>query len=241
MIELNAVSCSFNSKTILDNVSLKIQNHLTLLGANGSGKSTLAKILCNALEYEGEVLYNAQNIKEITLKQRAKNISYIPAKLEIYETNISVEEFVLLGRFPHKTGLFDYEAKDKRITKECLEFLHIAHLSSHTLGSLSSGETQLALIAQALAQQSQVIIFDEPTANLDPKNSLIIAKHIKGLKKYHQIILITHDLNLAHFIESPIAFVKNREVTLFEKNFFQESILEELYGVRFNNLAVQYD
>jgi iron complex transport system ATP-binding protein len=241
MIKLNAVSCSFNSQTILENINLHIPNHLTILGANGSGKSTLAKILCNGVEYKGEVFYNGKNIQEISLKQRAKNISYIPAKLETYETNITVEAFVLLGRFPHKTSLFDYESKDKKITQECLEFLHISHLASHSIGSLSSGETQLALIAQALAQQSKIIIFDEPTANLDPKNSRIIAKHIKGLKKYHQVILITHDLHLAHFIASPIAFVKNKQVKLFEKNFFQDSVLSDLYGVKFNNLAVEYD
>ncbi|WP_457744638.1 ABC transporter ATP-binding protein [Sulfurimonas sp.] len=240
MIRLNAVNCSFNTNRVLHNISLTIKDHLTILGANGSGKSTLAKIICNTIDYEGEVLYDKENIKDIPLKEMAKKIAYIPPKLESYETNISVEDFVLLGRFAHKKSLFDYNINDKKITKECLEFLHISHLASHYIGSLSSGETQLMLIAQALAQQTKIIIFDEPTANLDPKNSLITAKHIKALKENHHIILITHDLNLAHFIASPVAFIKDKKITLFQNDFFQDSTLEKLYGVSFKSLAVEY-
>jgi iron complex transport system ATP-binding protein len=105
---------------------------------------------------------------------------------------------------------------------------------------LSSGEQQLTLIAQALAQQSEIIIFDEPTANLDPHNSKIIAEHIKGLKEYHQIILITHDLNLASYVQNPVLFIKEKKAHYYEDGFFDDSVLKELYGVEFESLAVKY-
>ena len=241
MIQLNSITCKFDNKTILKDINLQIKNHLSILGANGSGKSTLAKAICSLVEYEGEVLIDSTNTKELSLIDRAKTLSYIPAKLEVYDSFITVEEFVLLGRFPYKKSFFEYANKDKNITKQTLEFLKIAHLKNHTISSLSSGEQQLCLIAQALTQQSKIIIFDEPTANLDPHNSKIIAEHIKGLKEYHQIILITHDLHLASFIDSPVAFIKDKDATYYEDNFFNDDSLTKLYGVEFDSLVVKYD
>ena len=90
-------------------------------------------------------------------------------------------------------------------------------------------------------QESDIVIFDEPTANLDPKNSKAIARHIKKLKKDHTVILITHDLHLAHYINSPVGFIKEHTLHYFEDDFFNDKKLEELYGVAFHALAVQYD
>lgn len=240
MIELTNLKCEFDNRVILDGVSLRIENHLSILGANGSGKSTLAKAICGLITCEGEIKINSKTLQELSLKERAKTISYIPAKLEIYDHFITVREFVLLGRFPYKQSFFDYEQRDKNIVTQTLEFLKISHLASHSVSSLSSGEQQLLLVAQALAQQSQIIIFDEPTANLDPHNSKIIAEHIKGLKEYHQIILITHDLHLACYVDSPIAFIKDKKAHYYEREFFQDETLQELYGVEFSALAVKY-
>ncbi len=241
MIELKHLACGYADICILKDVSLQIRDHLSILGANGSGKSTLARAICDLIKYDGEVEIDSVNIKKLSLTDKAKTLSYIPAKLEIYDPYISVYEFVLLGRFPYKKSFFEYSDKDKKIALNTLEFLKIAHLSEHTLSSLSSGEQQLTLIAQALAQQSKIIIFDEPTANLDPHNSKVIAEHIKGLKDYHQIILITHDLHLASYVDSPTAFIKEKELLLFENGFFQDENLERLYGVKFDSLAVKYD
>ncbi|MDQ7043736.1 MAG: ABC transporter ATP-binding protein [Sulfurimonas sp.] len=241
MISLKSVSCRFGDKIVLDNISCNIASHLSILGANGAGKSTLAKLICNLVEYDGSVRVNRKNIGEYSLKERAQLLSYIPAKLEVYDSFISLEAFVLLGRFSYKKSLFDYSSSDKKIAAECLEFLNISHLSSHPVSSLSSGETQLALIAQALSQQSKIIIFDEPTANLDPKNSKIIAQHIKGLKEYHQVILITHDIALAAFINSPVAFIKNKKVHFYEQEFFKKETLESLYEVDFEKYGVKFD
>lgn len=240
MITLKSLACGFDGIAILEDINLAISSHLTILGANGSGKSTLAKAICGLVECGGEVEINTTNIKKISLTERAKLLSYIPAKLDIYDTFMSVYEFVLLGRFPYKQSYFDYSQKDKTIAKETLKFLKIDHLQDHAIGSLSSGEQQLALIAQALAQQSKIIIFDEPTANLDPKNAKIIAEHIKGLKEYHQIILITHDLHLACFVGAPIGFIKEKKLTLYEENFFDDENLEKLYEVAFSSMAVRY-
>lgn len=241
MIELRAVSCQFDDKVILENINLKIENHLCILGANGSGKSTLAKIISSLISHTGEVLINSQNIENLALAKKAKLLAYIPAKLEIQDSFITLEEFVLQGRFPHKKSFFDYSNKDKEITQETLNFLKISHLKEHPVASLSSGEQSLTLLAQALTQQSKIIILDEPTANLDPHNSKVVAQYIKRLKDDHTIILITHDLRLASYINTPVLFIKNKKIDYFENNFFNDDNLSALYDVVFKSMSVQYD
>ena len=241
MMKINKLSCSFAEKEILHDISLEIAEHITILGANGSGKSTLAKAICGLVEYEGNIEIDAHNVKNLTLKARAKLLTYIPAKLEVYDPYITVFEFVLLGRFVYKKSFFDYANRDKIIAKETLNLLGLAHLKEHSLSSLSSGEAQLVMIAQAIAQQSKIIIFDEPTANLDPKNTKIIAQRIKALKEYHKVVLITHDLHLARFINSPIAFIKEKKLLYFKEGFFKEENLQKLYDVTFDSMVVKYD
>jgi len=242
MIKLDRLTCKYENKTVLENISLKIKTHISILGANGSGKSTLAKAICSLVDYKGKIFFEDTNIQTLSLNEKAKLLTYIPAKLEIYDPDISVSEFVLLGRFAYKKSFFDYSDTDKKIANEMLSFLNISHLSHHLVSELSSGEQQLTLIAQALTQQSKIIIFDEPTANLDPHNSKIIANHIKELKKRHTVILITHDLHLAAYINTPVLFLKDKSLYYYEKeDFFDDATLEQLYGVKFESLAVQYD
>jgi iron complex transport system ATP-binding protein len=240
MIKLHKLSVRFGKKKVLQNLSFEIEGHLTIVGANGSGKSTLAKCLAGLNSYSGTIEIQNINAAKIPAKERAKLLCYIPTKLEVYDAFITVEEFVLLGRFPHKESLFDYSQKDREIVRTMMEFLKITHLAKQQIGELSSGEQQLTLIAQALTQQSKIIIFDEPTANLDPKNSKIIAQHIKELQKSHTVILITHDLHLAAFIGSQILFLDDTTAALYGDEFFDDDVLERLYGVAFHALAVKY-
>ncbi len=240
MIILKNLTCHYEERVILEDISLKIQKHLTLLGANGAGKSTLAKAICGLIPYDGKIVVDDADIQELSLKERAKLLAYIPAKLEIYDAYITLFEFVLLGRFPFKKSFFDYSERDKEIAAESLEYLNISHLTNASLHSLSSGESQLALIAQALTQKSRIIIFDEPTANLDPKNSKIIAQHIKHLQKEQEILLITHDIHLAKFIDAPIGFIKKQKLHYYDRDFFEPENLSKLYEVEFDAQGLKY-
>ena len=241
MIRIEELSIAFDNKSILENISCEIGSHLVILGANGSGKSTLAKAISSLNTYKGNIFIDGKNIQELSLIKRAKTLSYIPANLEIYDNFITVEEFVLLGRFPYKKSMFEYATKDKVIVQEQLEFLGLTHLKRHTLDTLSSGEQQLILIAQSLAQQSHIIIFDEPTANLDPHNTKVIAQTIKKLKEKHQVILITHDIHLASYFEAEVLFIKDKSAELFEKDFFTDENLAKLYETNFTKMVLTYD
>ena len=227
MIEFSNFSCSFDEKNILKDINLSIDNHLVILGSNGSGKSTLVKSICKLTKYSGDVLVDEKNINDIDAKDLAKQVVYIPTKLDIADEFINVEEFVLLGRFAHKKSFFDYTKEDKDLVEKNLGFLKLTHLKNHRVKSLSSGEQQLIQIAQALTQESKTIIFDEPTANLDPKNTLLISSHIRELKKSHNILVITHDLEFASSLEMDAVFVKNTSLKLYDKNTDFKTLVQE--------------
>jgi len=241
MIEIQNLTCKFGQKTVLDKLTQTVPSHLSILGANGSGKSTLAKALCGINSYGGSVKLDNKDLQEYEPKERAKTIAYIPTKLEFYDEYLTLEEFVLLGRFPHKESFLDYSQEDRTIASRKMELLGITHLKKHLLNTLSSGESALALIAQALTQESKIITFDEPTANLDPKNAKIVAGHIKNLKQTHQTILITHDISLAHFMNNPVLFLKDKKATHFEQSdFFTDENLSHCYDVPFKSLELCY-
>lgn len=241
MIEIGSLFCGYFNKSVLEDINLFISSHLTILGANGSGKSTLARCISSLCEYEGEIFIDSKNIRTLQSRDKARVISYIPTKLDIYDSFITLYDFVLLGRFAYKKTFFEYSKEDKEAANEKIAALGLEHLRDHALSSLSSGEQQLAMIAAALCQQSKIIIFDEPSANLDPHNSKIIANYIKKLKETHQIILITHDLHLAYYVESDIAFIKDKKVVLYDRSFFNDDVLKDLYGVEFHSMALKYE
>lgn len=241
MIKIRHLTCSYQDEIILQDIDLDINTHLCIIGSNGSGKSTLAKALCGLIDFSGEINIDSKDIKTLKHVERAKLISYIPAKLEIYDLHVSVYEFVLLSRFAYKKSFFDYTKEDKEKVLKNIEFVGLAHLKEHTVGSLSSGEQQLCLIASALTQESKIIIFDEPTANLDPQNTKRVASIVKELKDSRQIILITHDLHLACYMDSKNIFIQERHVREFGRELFDNDMLKELFGVAFDSLAVVYE
>ncbi len=233
MIEVEALSCGYQ-QTILQNIHLKSANNLVILGANGAGKSTFAKALCGLLPYEGEVSIHNISLKQLSAQERAKAITYIPPKLESYDTYITVLDFVLMGRHPYKASFAPYSRED--------EALALSHIQQHHLnpkkkiGELSSGQQQLLLITQALAQESKIIIFDEPTANLDPHHSLEFYKALQSLNPTTQKVIITHDLNLAYKLGYEVLFIHNATATHYPSpsNFFTTQSLKEAYGVDFS-------
>ncbi len=224
---------AYDKTMILKNINVDIKQHLCILGSNGSGKSTLAKALCGLLPYEGSIQIDNYELFSIPAIERAKKIAYIPSKMESFEQFTTVEEFVLLGRYPYKASFKNYSILDKEIVKEILAELSISNLVSFRLHELSSGQQQLVLIAQALAQKSNILIFDEPTYNLDPKNTTLFVQELKKLRNSFITILITHDIQLASYFNDPVLFLHDKKATLYEKNFFKIEQLSKAYGVNF--------
>ncbi|MEA2110423.1 MAG: ABC transporter ATP-binding protein [Campylobacterota bacterium] len=236
MIKLTNVSCRYSQEAQLKCINLSVNEHLSILGSNGSGKSMLAKTLCGLLDYEGSITLDTQELRELSKNSIAKTISYIPSKLESFDYYTTVEEFSLLGRYPYKQPFSDYSNKDRDDVNATLKQLQLYDLKEQYITALSSGQQQLLLIAQSILQGSQIMIFDEPTANLDPYNTLIFAKLFQTLQESHTTILITHDLTLASHLKGSVLFVQDGSAVFYEESklFFDSANLKKLYGVSFD-------
>jgi len=209
------------SNAILSNINFNLQNdeNLIILGSNGAGKSTLAKVLCGIIDSDCVELYG-KNANELNAKQRAKLINYIPPKLEIFDEYISFKEYLNLSK------LYSDFSVD-----EVVSLLDLDELKDKTCKKLSSGEQQLMMLASSILHNAKLTIFDEPTANLDPKKTLKVYNILKGERIKNRII-ITHDLSLAYKLGYKIIYMKDGKIEFFDDNkkFFQTSNLDKYFG-----------
>ncbi len=211
---------NYNSK-ILKNIhfELKERENLIILGSNGAGKSTLAKLLCG-ISPSTKVTIQSQHLNKIDKSRRTKLINYIPSKLEIFDEYITLDEYLNLSKLH---SILE--------SKNMLKLLEIEKLKNKPCQQLSSGEQQLTMLATAILHNAKITIFDEPTANLDPKKSQDIYSILKSNILQSKII-ITHDLNLAYHLGYDILYIKEGKIDFkgSSKKFFNESNLNDYFG-----------
>jgi len=229
------------SNEILKNISFELEagEHLILLGSNGVGKTTLAKVLCGMTPSKAVTIDTIVPSK-VYGEKRAKLINYIPPKLDMFDEFITVREFLELGFIgggvgaQHPTGIDDV-----------LKKLDIIHLEHKACKMLSSGESQLLLIASALLHDARYTIFDEPTANLDPQKMQLLFNLLKEVTTLQSKLIITHNLDLAYKLGYDILFLEEGAVKFHGSNadFFTQTHLDALYDgsveKRENNIVVK--
>ena len=187
-----------NSEHALCGASLELKQGEIgiLLGKNGSGKTTLFKnILGIEKPGSGVITFDGLNLSKIPRRQRAKCIAYVPQ--HIHFGDLSVLDSVLMGRvayFGMRAGKEDYEAVER-----ILQDMGLADFASRSAEELSGGEKQKVAIARAMAQEPKLMIFDEPTGNLDIANEQLIMQEAKRLARQKNISILSslHDLNQA--------------------------------------------
>ena len=170
-----------------------------LLGRNGAGKTTLLQTVTGRLKpLGGTVSYNDKTVTSLSPRQRARMVSIVLTR-QPNDVTITTQELVALGRHPYTNYFGTLTEQDQRCVREAMEKTHIGHLSPRPVGQLSDGERQRALIAKALAQQTPVIILDEPTAFLDYPGRIDTMTLLRNIAHNEQktILLATHDWELA--------------------------------------------
>jgi len=230
IINIEKLNYSYGRKEVLKELSLDIdENKLTgIIGPNGCGKSTLAKNIIKYIngKFESFKIMDT-DIRELTYKKIAQLISYIPQK-SIIIPNISVFDYVLLGRFPLLKNSWDnYSEQDYKIVEKNINLLNIRELKDRNIETLSGGELQKALLARALAQEAKILLLDEPTSALDLNNAVEFMKILKNIsmKKEISVIIIIHDLNLASLFCDSLIILKDGR--FIEKGSPKEVINEE--------------
>jgi len=201
---------------VLDSVSLEVASGTVvgLLGPNGSGKTTLLRILAGVLQPQsGRVTIDGRPIEQLTRRDLARRIAVVPQETHS-AFDFSVIDMVLMGRYPH-LGTFELEGvNDQAIARDALAATGTSALEARPFATLSGGEKQRVVIASALAQSSDVLLLDEPTAALDLGYQLEITALLRRLnaERGTTMIVSTHDLNLAAALCERVVLLKQGRV-----------------------------
>ena len=233
MIEVKNISFSYSNIEAVIDVSFSVQSGecVGILGNNGSGKSTL--ITCvNKIRTPstGTVLIDDRDTHKMTRPEIARNISYVAQKNEM--DHVTVFDSVLLGRKPYIKWAISQN--DINICDEIIEQIGLSDFKLRYINELSGGELQKVMLARALVQQPKLMLLDEPTSNLDPKNQYEMMALIRDLTINRNIssIIILHDINLALRYCTRFLLLKSGEVY----NYGDEAIITpqaiyDVYGI----------
>lgn len=201
VLRLDNVSLGYDKQTVLHNVNLEARpaEMLGIIGPNGAGKSTLIRGITRLIQpTSGNIFLNGSEISDIPRQKLAQMVAVVPQNPMLPEPFTALE-VVLMGRTPH-LGLLRYEGeKDLAIVKNVMEATQTIALAERRVGELSGGERQRLTIARALAQEPEIILMDEPTANLDINYQIETLNLARKLcqKQELVVVLTLHDLNLA--------------------------------------------
>jgi iron complex transport system ATP-binding protein len=200
-IELEEVSFAYGEQAILSRISFAVakQSFLGLIGPNGSGKTTLLKCLDKTLTpTAGRILLEGKDLAQVDLKALARRVGVVPQQWEV-NFAFSAWEIVMMGRYPFLTPFARESREDRAIGRAAMEATNTWAFADRPITELSGGERQRVLIAQALAQNPQLLLLDEPTSHLDINHTLDLCELLKKLQQSKEltILAVFHDLNLA--------------------------------------------
>ena len=245
-VSINNVSVILRGHKALKNVSIDIAegSFLSVIGPNGAGKTTLLTVI-NGLGriVSGSLEVCGQNISNRNISKIRSEIGYVPQHVSCdARSPISVKDAVSIGRYG-KVGIFGrWTNIDEKAVVNAMEVVGIGGLSEKPVGQLSGGERQKVSIARALAQEPQILLFDEPTSSLDPKSQNDILNLIESFykSKKYTIVFVTHVLSHIPNICTDIVLLKDGKITYAgnAKDGFEERKLSDLYGcpIRISNI-----
>lgn len=218
MIELINVSGGYGKRKIISNVNLTFpKGEITsIIGANGCGKSTLLMLCAGLLNPSaGKILLDGEDLSKLPRNAIAKRISYL-GQIK-HSGNLSVRALVSHGRFPYLGYPRKYTAEDCEKINAAMELAGVSEISGETASELSGGQQQRVHIAMLLAQDTDVILLDEPLTYLDLAHQFELMELVTQLKAMGKtVIMILHDLNLALTYSDKTAVMQNGEMVAFD-------------------------
>ena len=195
------LAVAYEDHLVVDDLDMQIpQGRITtIIGPNGCGKSTVLKAVGRILKPKGGVVYlNGDDIRRLTTKEVAQKMAILPQSPQA-PAGLTVGELVAYGRFPHQRGFGKLIPEDKKIIQWALEVTRLTEFETTAVDNLSGGQRQRVWIAMALAQQTDLILLDEPTTYLDLAYQLEVLELLYRLNREQgcTIVMVLHDLNLA--------------------------------------------
>ena len=211
MIELKHVTAGYGKQTVLNDVTVTFEKGklTSVIGVNGSGKSTLLKAILGMIPFDsGEVTADGTSLKNMSRNEIARKISYLSQGKNT--PDMTVEQLVLHGRFPHLSYPRQYTKRDRDIAFSAMAQTGITDLAHKPLCTLSGGMRQNAYIAMALAQDTDYVLLDEPTTYLDIAHQLSLMRTLRKLSDSGKgIIAVMHDLPMAFTFSDRIVLLND--------------------------------
>ncbi|MGL5347879.1 MAG: ABC transporter ATP-binding protein [Peptostreptococcaceae bacterium] len=236
-IRTSNLNISYGNLDIVKDLNLEIPKGkiTTIIGSNGCGKSTILKTIARIIQPKsGDIFINDINMKEQSPKELAKTMAVLPQSPQA-PSGLTVEELISYGRFPHQKGFGKMKKEDKDIVTWALKSTGIEAFRDRPMEALSGGQRQRAWIAMALAQQTDILILDEPTTYLDLAHQLEILKLLEELnrKQGTTIVMVIHELNnAARFADHMIGVKKGKVVCEGSaKEVMTKENLKELFNI----------
>ncbi|WP_297475783.1 ABC transporter ATP-binding protein [Thermococcus sp.] len=229
MIETRALRFSYNGREVLRGIDFKAKSgeFVAILGPNGAGKSTLVKCLSGILRCGG-VRILGRPVEDYSQRELARTVAYVPQSAE--RSFMTVFDTVLLGRKPYMS--LTPSRKDLETVEAVLKRLGIEHLALKRTNEISGGELQKVGIARALAQETEILIMDEPTNNLDLKSQLEVMRLAREFSEKGLSVVVMHDVNLALRFAGRFVFMKNGKIVADGgREILKPSLFREVYGV----------
>lgn len=236
MLRIQNLTCGYGHTQTVCGINMEFDKGevICLLGPNGVGKTTFFKSLLGFIKIlEGEIFIDGKSLKKLSKKEKAIEIAYVP---QAHQTpfNFNVFDVIMMGRTIHFKKNYP-EEQDRLIVNRIIDELGMESLKDKSYLQISGGEQQLVLIARALAQESDIIILDEPTSNLDFGNQAKIMNLIRKLKKQNKLIIMTtHSPNQVFECATRVVVFKSGQVYAVGNpdEIINDDFLFDIYDVK---------
>lgn len=236
-LRTNDLTLSYENACIIPNLNLTIRmGEITaLVGANGCGKSTLLRGISRLLKPRaGQVVLDSQDIWTLPAKKLAQQLGILPQS-PVAPEGLTVHELVAQGRYPHQGWLQQWSAEDERIAREAMEITNMLEYADRPVDTLSGGQRQRAWIAMTLAQDSDIILLDEPTTFLDLAYQIDVLDLLHDLNatRGKTIVMVLHDLNHACRYADTLIAVKNGTIAAHGApiDVVTETMVQKVFGI----------
>jgi iron complex transport system ATP-binding protein len=237
VLSIESLSVYLGGKEILKGGAMSFRAEqgqvVGILGPNGCGKSTLLGSICGLIKKSGgRITLDGSDVSALKTKDRALMFSHVEQN-ERLSAAYTVLESVVMGRYPHLKSFENYSVQDFEIARAAIHRLSLGGFEKRLITELSGGESARVSIARALAQDSPILLLDEPTAALDPKHSLKVMRVARELAEEGRIVIAAiHDINLAMLYTDRLIFLKEGTIISDRKSRDVDGrILEYVYDV----------
>ncbi|WP_151774617.1 ABC transporter ATP-binding protein [Streptomyces abyssomicinicus] len=232
------VTLAYEQRVIARELSVEIPDNsfTVIVGPNACGKSTLLRALSRMLRpSEGRVLLDGQVIHSLPAKKVARTLGLLPQS-SVAPDGITVADLVARGRYPHQGLLRQWSPSDERVVQESMERTGVAELADRYVDELSGGQRQRVWIAMALAQETPLLLLDEPTTYLDIQHQLDVLDLCAELHEEHgrTLVAVLHDLNHAARYATHLVALRGGEVVAqgAPRDVVTAELVERVFGIR---------